>query len=280
MLLEFLNVSDPISTHPFDEAVALQPQAEGRFLGHTSEPYGNFVGPFGGISAAQMLNAVLLHPQRLGDPVSLTVNFCAAVADGPFTIAARAARTNRSTQHWVIEMTQGEQTVLTATAVTAVRRNTFSTTEARMPQVPPADEVVAKTRFAPMQWLKRYDIRFVAGGFPEPLDDADAGDSLTQVWLRDALSRPLDFASLAAVSDAFYPRLFLRRARFVPVGTVSMTIYFHAVADQLARVGSEFILGQARGQHFQNGFFDQTAQLWSSSGDMLVTTHQTVYFTE
>jgi hypothetical protein len=272
------------TAHPFDEAVALQPQADGRFTGHTSESYGNFVGPFGGISAAQMLNAVLLHPQRLGDPVSLTVNFCAAVANGPFTIAARAARTNRSTQHWVIEMTQadpqGEQTVLTATAVTAVRRNTFGVTEVAMPQVPPADQVPVKTRFAPMQWLKRYDIRFVAGGFPEPLDDADAGSSLTQVWLRDALSRPLDFASLTAVSDAFYPRLFLRRARFVPVGTVSMTVYFHAGAEQLARVGSEFILGQARGQHFQNGFFDQTAQLWSSAGEMLVTTHQTVYFKE
>jgi Thioesterase-like superfamily len=61
---------------------------------------------------------------------------------------------------------------------------------------------------------------------------------------------------------------------------VSMTIYFHAGADQLACVGSEFVLGQAQGQHFQNGFFDQTAQLWSSTGDMLVTTHQTVYFKE
>ena len=90
----------------------------------------------------------------------------------------------------------------------------------------------------------------------------------------------MDFASLAALSDAFFPRLFLRRARFVPVGTVSMTIYFHAQTEQLAQVGSGFILGQAQGQHFQNGFFDQTAQLWSQSGEMLVTTHQTVYYKE
>jgi acyl-coenzyme A thioesterase PaaI-like protein len=66
------------------------------------------VGPFGGITAAQALNAVLQHPQRLGEPVSLTVNFCAALADGPFTVTARPARTNRSTQHWVIEIQQGE----------------------------------------------------------------------------------------------------------------------------------------------------------------------------
>lgn len=84
-----------------------------------------------------------------------------------------------------------------------------------------------------MQWLKRYDIRFVQGGFPEALDDADAGHSLTQVWLRDSLGRATDFASLAAISDAFFPRLFLRRAR-----------------------------------------------LWSQAGEMLVTTHQTVYYKE
>ena len=270
-------------SHPFDEAIALQWQSEGptgHWLGHTSAPYGNFVGPFGGISAAQLLNAVLLHPQRLGHPVSLTVNFCAAVADGEFSIQARPARTNRSTQHWVIEMLQAGESVLTATALTAVRRDTLGLHEASMPAVPRPEETAAQQRFAPMQWLNRYDIRFVKGAFPPVLDDADAGTSLTQVWLRDALARPLDFASLAAISDAFFPRLFLRRARFVPVGTVSMTIYFHALAEQLVQAGSDYILGQAQGQHFQNGFFDQTAQLWSQSGQMLVTTHQIVYFKE
>lgn len=272
-----------MTPHPFDEAIALQLQGDetnGHWLGHTSAPYGNFVGPFGGISAAQMLNAVLLHPKRLGDPVSLTVNYCAAVADGEISIQARPARTNRSTQHWVIEMLQGGESVLTATAVTAVRRDSLVMRETVMPSVQSPEEAGAQQRFAPMQWLKRYDIRFVKGAFPPTLNDSDAGTSLSHVWLRDALARPLDFASLAAISDAFFPRLFLRRARFVPVGTVSMTIYFHAQAAQLAQVGSGYILGQAQGQHFQNGFFDQTAQLWSQSGEMLVTTHQIVYFKE
>ena len=84
----------------FDRAVALAPQPDGSFLGHTSPAYANMVGPFGGITAAQALNAVLQHPQRLGDPVAFTVNFCAAMADGPFTALARPVRTNRSTQHW------------------------------------------------------------------------------------------------------------------------------------------------------------------------------------
>ena len=111
-------MSAPASTtlHPFDQAIALELQPDGHWLGHTSPAYANMVGPYGGITAAQMLNAVLLHPQRLGDPLALTVNYAAGVADGPFVLQARPARTNRSTQHWVIELLQDGQSVATATA--------------------------------------------------------------------------------------------------------------------------------------------------------------------
>jgi hypothetical protein len=76
------------SSHAFDQAIALELQSDGSFAGHTSAAYANMVGPFGGISAAQMMNAVLLHPDRLGEPVSLTINFAAALAHGPFTVQA------------------------------------------------------------------------------------------------------------------------------------------------------------------------------------------------
>ena len=64
-----------MSTHPLDAALALQPDGEGRWHGHTHPAWGNMVGPFGGITAAQLLQAVCLDPRRLGEPLSLTVNF-------------------------------------------------------------------------------------------------------------------------------------------------------------------------------------------------------------
>ena len=76
-----------LTSHAFDQAIALELQSDGSFAGHTSAAYANMVGPYGGISAAQMLNAVLLHPQRLGDPISLTINFAAALAHGPFVLS-------------------------------------------------------------------------------------------------------------------------------------------------------------------------------------------------
>jgi hypothetical protein len=82
------------------------------------------------------------------------------------------------------------------------------------------------------------------------------------------------------VSDVFFPRVFVRRARLVPVGTVSMTVYFHASAAQIEATGTSYLFAQARAQAFRNGFFDQTSQLWNEAGVLLVTTHQIVYYKE
>ena len=96
------------TTHPLDEALALallagdEAGAARVYTGAPHAAYDNMVGPFGGASAAQMLQAVLLHPDRLGDPVALTINFAAAVANAPFQIVAEPARTNRSTQHQIV----------------------------------------------------------------------------------------------------------------------------------------------------------------------------------
>ena len=64
------------------------------------------VGPFGGITAATLLQAVMQHPDRLGEPLSLTVNYAGALARGPFTVQATPVRTNRSTQHWTLSILQ------------------------------------------------------------------------------------------------------------------------------------------------------------------------------
>jgi hypothetical protein len=79
---------------------------------------------------------VLRHPKLLGEPVALTVNFAAALADGPFEVHARPARTNRSTQHWTVEIRQQGEAVLTGTAFTALRRDTWDGVEHAMPAVP------------------------------------------------------------------------------------------------------------------------------------------------
>lgn len=268
-----------MTLHVFDQAIALQPLGEDRFAGKTSPAYANMVGPFGGVTAATALNAVLQHPALLGEPVALTVNYAAALADAAFEVVARAARTNRSTQHWVVEIVQSGETVLTATAVTAARRGTWGVDELAAPDMPTADALGQPNMAAQVEWVRRYDIRITEGAIPTAWDGS--GDaSRTTLWMRDEPARPLDFCSLAAMADVFYPRVWLRRATRVPAGTVSMTVYFHAGGAELAAVGAGWIKGQASAQAFRNGFFDQTAQVWSEAGRMLATSHQVVYFKE
>lgn len=265
--------------HPFDAAIALQPQGDGSWHGRTSPAYANMIGPYGGITAAQCLQAVLQHPQRLGEPVALTVNFAAALADGPFVVRPRAARTNRSTQHWIVEMLQDDAVVVTATAVTAVRRETWSGHEARMPAVGRPQDTPRTERHG-VEWLKRYEMRFIEGRIPSQWDGATRDDSLTRLWVRDEPPRPLDFASLTALADVFFPRVWLRRASLTPLGTVSITVYYHADAGQLAAAGPGHLLLQAQGQGFGGGYFDHAGQLWDESGTLLATTHQVVYYKE
>lgn len=271
--------------HVFDQALQLHEDAPGAYRGESPKPYWNMVGPFGGITAATLLHAVLQHPDVLGDPLALTVNYGGGLVAGSFQIQAVPVRTNRSTQHWTLSILQpgpdGAPVVTTTgTAVTAVRRETWSVGDMPAPQVPPPSDLAPMTppSFA-VEWLQRYDMRPVTGLIPQVWDGR--GDhSRSQLWMRDSPPRPLDFCSLAALADIFFPRVWLRRARQVPAGTVSMTVYFHASREELAATGDGYLLGEARGQEFRNGFFDQSAQLWNEAGTLLATSHQIVYYKE
>lgn len=263
--------------HVFDSALALEPISDGVSRGRTRAEWANMVGPFGGITAATLLHAVDTHPDRHGEPLALTVNYLAPIADGEFDITARPVRTNRTNQHWTLELTQDGEAKSTATAVFGVHRETWTDTEAAFPTAPPPEEVPASGFGEFVVWVRNFETRFVEGALPDP----EAGpnpNSTTTLWVRDAHGRVLDHAGLAAVADIFYPRTFLRLGQFLPAGTISLTTYFHASADDLALVADDYVLATARANRFSAGYFDQSGQLWSRGGQLLATTHQLVYF--
>lgn len=59
-----------------------------------------------------------------------------------------------------------------------------------------------------------------------------------------------------------------------------MTVYFHADSAKLAEQGERHLSAQAHGQAFRKGYFDHSAQLWNSDGELLATSHQIVYYKE
>lgn len=263
--------------HPFDNAIHLDTSDGNVRHGRTHPEWANMVGPFGGITAAVMLRAIETHPERVGEPLALTVNFTAPIADGDFDISLRAARTNRTNQHWIAELTQDGAVTTTATAVFGVRRDTWASTEAHPPTAPPPEQLISGGPGDFIVWGRLYDMRFVEGAFP--CEHAQPNRSSTStLWMRDSAQRPVDYPALVALCDIFCPRVFLRRGGFVPSGTISLTTYFHADQQQLDAVGGDYVLGTAHAHRFSGGYFDQSAQLWTRGRALLATSHQIVYF--
>lgn len=268
----------PAVRHPLDAATALVWRGD-RWIGHTSKAYWAFIGPFGGATAATFLRAALDHPDRIGDPLALTVNYCAPIAEGEIQVMARPVKTNRSTQHWTLELFQQEGDILaTATAVFAHRRPGLTHEVARMPQVPPPSGIAAYNPAFTASWVRQYDMRFI-GGPPNihRTPQAERQSAETVLWLRDAVPRPLDPLSLVSMSDAFFGRIFHVLGVIVPFGTVSLTTYFHGAADDIPQHDG-WVLGRADAKVFRSGFGDQTAELWSPDGRLLAESVQTTYF--
>lgn len=263
--------------HAFDRAVHLEERADGNYLGHTSEHYWNFVGPFGGITAATALNGLLQRHERQGDPLSLTVNFMAPIKAGAFTVGTRLLRSNRSTQHWAVELVQeGEgEPALSAIAVFAARRDTWGLREATPPQARPFEELKPFKAALGIKWPAMYEMRYARGRF-----GVENPDSLTHCWIADVPPRPLDHLSLTAICDAFFPRLFLRRPQMAPIATVSLNIYFHVDATDLACEGAGPVLCAAKAQVFNKGYYDQEGQVWGRDGVLLATTQQIAWYKE
>ena len=274
---------DPIlpMTHPLDAALLLEPLGDGRFRGRTSPDYWNMVGPYGGITAALCQRAVLDDPRHLGEPLALTVNYCAAIAEGEFTIELDFVRSGRTTQHVAIRLVQPDPrtpgrdgVVIQAMAVMGVRRDVWGRTQATPPTAPPPAGLERRQPRAGIRWLERFDSRYL-----KPLTKAPAPDEIVLDWVRDDPLRPLDYPALASLADSFYPAIYAMIGKRIPIATVSMNTYFHAGAADLAAVGSDYLLGATRSQVFEAGFFDCESQLWHGER-LLATTQQVVWYRE
>jgi len=264
--------------HLFDEATRVT-AGDSCWQGQTSEDYWAFVGPFGGATAATILRALIDHPRRSGDPLALTVNYCAPIAEGGFDLDIRLVKANRSSQHWCVELAQGSGEVATlATAVFAERRPSWSHQPAPFPKAPPFEQILPYPKVA-ASWVKQYDFRFIEGdadfgGTPK----AAAPDAFSKLWIGDRVPRKIDMLSLMSMSDAFFARVFHARCQLVPFGTVSLTTYFHVDAEELAGEDITRVLAVADAKIFYKSYGDQNGELWSPSGRLLATTTQIGYF--
>ncbi len=269
------------ATHPLNAALVLETKGEGIYGGAIAQSYWNIAGPFGGIIAAVLLRGVMDHPSRRGRPIAQTANLCAAITPDPFEMRVRLARDGRSTQHWLVELTQNGGVAATCSIVTGPTRETWAHQPASPPPMPAYDAMPVFSREGRTGWTTRYDMRFERGSpVNESASAEKPGSAETRLWIRDEPARPLDYDSLAAMADAFILRLLQVRGAFAPSATVTLTTYFLAGEADLAAVGDSPVIGTADTRAFAHGFHDQSGELWSADGKLLAVSHQLVWFKE
>jgi acyl-CoA thioesterase len=263
--------------HLFDDATRVV-AGDSRWQGCTSPDYFAFVGPFGGCTAATILRAMIEHPERAGDPLALTVNYCAPIAEGKFDLDVRLVKANRSSQHWSVELSQGGGDVATlATAVFAERRPSWSHQSAEMPEAKPFATIPPYTKVT-VPWVKQYDFRFIEGDPNFGVGTHAPVSAYSKLWIGDRVPRKIDMLSLVSMSDAFFARVFHARRELVPFGTVTLTTYFHWSSGDLAAEDITHVLACADAKIFNRSYQDQNGELWSPSGKLIATTTQMGYF--
>jgi hypothetical protein len=264
--------------HLFDDATRVT-AGDSRWRGQSSDDYWAFVGPFGGATAATILRALIDHPQRAGDPLALTVNFCAPIAQGVFDIDVRLVKANRSTQHWSVELSQDGADVATLRPRclrSAAPRGRTSRRNFRKPS--------RSSRPCPIQRPRRHGSSSMICALSRAIWISAARLKRRRRTLSPnfgsvtGFPRKIDMLSLTAMSDAFFGRVFHARRELLPFGTVSLTTYFHTDSEDLAAEDISRVLAVADARIFHKSYGDQTGELWSPKGRLLATTHQIGYF--
>lgn len=258
-----------------DDALALEAVGPNRWKAYADPDHESINAMFGGWTSAVSLAAVLASADSAHAPSALTVNYLAAVAPQSTPIIhVEHLGGSRSIDHWRADLRASESGEIQASAsvVLTARRPTDEHDQLTMPE---ASEPALLAEFhAPGTQGQQTDIRLLSG-----TDDRyGCGDTRTSAWVRMASDRPLDHLQLAYLADQYAPRSFYWGVGPRPSATLTMSVYFHATAEDLAEVGSGYILNEATGTRGTHATSGQQARLWGPGGILLATTEQLAWY--
>ncbi len=253
----------------------VQPNTHGITLTAAMQPeYAAFVGAFGGWTAAQAVLASRHLAREDEQPIALTIDFQQGISPGDVMAQASVVKQTKSTQFMSVKTLQDETLRASSTIIWSRRRDTENLDCAAFPVVPdPLTLQPDALPPTPNTWINQFDMRHAHG---KPLTRSEHMHSL--VWTRYRDNLPLTAHRLAAFADASLPRIFYHYNALSPISTVTMSVYFHATAEDLAQVGNDFVLIDASASAARAGFYDQQLRIWSRAGVLLATSAQLVWF--
>ncbi len=254
-----------------EDALILQPEGGHRWTVVADPDHESVNAMYGGWTLAVMLRAVEeASDDRDASPRSIAANFVGRIEPGrALKISVRALGGGGSVTHWLAEVVrhEGGGTLALACVVVSTDRASDGHVEVTMPDAPDPDSL--EVFHPPGRQGDRVVMRPVSG-FPP----YGRPDTYSTSWMRDLSHRPVDYQQLAYLADQRAPRSFHWSDGPRPSATMTMSVYFHATREELARVGDDYILGEAFGVKAAWSTSEEHHRLWSRQGSLLATSEQ------
>ena len=257
--------------------IALTHVSDGRWSTVAGPEWGNPGGGlWGGYAIGLFIKVLEAEPEARGEALSLTLTYAAALPAGPLDIRTRRLRQGGSIGVWEVELlARGSDQVCVHGMVTMARRPVTPTFAfAVMPDAPPPESMTSPPELgAPRHFGAAAFERRTTEVFPPEV----TGDSRSLVWVRSRYA-PLDKALLGMVTDNSAPRAMYALGRTINSTTLTLTVYLHATAEDLAEIGHDFILVECEGRVGGGGASDERSSYWSRAGKLLATSEQLAWY--
>jgi acyl-coenzyme A thioesterase PaaI-like protein len=235
-------------------------------------------GLWGGYAIGLCVRVIESEPEAVGEALSLTLTYAAALPAGELDVRTRRLRQGGSIGVWEVELRPaGSEEVGVHAMVTMARRpQTPAFAFATMPDAPDPDSLPSPVTPGVSQHFgaQALERRTLDSFPPKP-----TGDSRTLAWVRSRRG-PLDKSLLGMITDNSAPRAFYALGPTVMTTTLSLTVYLHATVAEIAEVGHDFILVECEGRVGAGGASDERSSYWRRDGKLLATSEQLCWYRE
>lgn len=259
-------------------SIPLTVVAPGRWRTHAGPEWSNPGGGlWGGYAIGLCIEVLEAEPTSVGEALSLTLTYAAALPAGDLDIRTRLIRQGGSIGVWEVELLPAgsSQVGVHAIVTMAKRPNTPDFAFAKMPSAPspeslPSPDFPGGSEHYGASAFERRTLE----GFPP----APSGDSRSLAWTRSRRGG-LSKALLGMITDNSAPRA-MYALPSVSTTTLSLTVYLHATAEEIAEVGNDFILVECEGRVGGGGASDERSSYWRRDGKLLATSEQLAWYRE
>jgi acyl-coenzyme A thioesterase PaaI-like protein len=251
----------------------------GRWTTLAGPEWKNPNGPlWGGYPIGLCLTVMAAEPEARGEPLSITLTYVAALIEGEIEVRTRRLRQGGSIGVWEVDLRPAgaEETSVHAVVTMAKRPSTPPFAFARMPEAPDPETLPSPIspgggrHFGAQAFERRTSETF-------PIEPA--ASSYSTAWVRPRLGA-WNKALLGMLTDNSPPRAFYAFGHRVMTTTLSLTVYLHASAEEVAAAGRDYLLVEYEGRVGGGGASDERSSYWRRDGKLLATSEQLVWYRE